>query len=104
MCGEFISLHPELHKVLDIWKLEENKRQPTLQARSKYYREEDEEKKNEKICLQRTNKQINVSNTETTLILCGYSRERANIFGTKDLITITSLEWELGQLQAARIF
>ena len=43
-----------------------------------YYREEDEEKKNEKICRQRTIKQINGSNTEATLILCGYSGERAN--------------------------
>ena len=36
----------------------------------------------EKICRQTKNnqtiKQANVSNTETTLILCGYSRERAN--------------------------
>ena len=33
---------------------------------------------------QRTIKQVNVSNTETTLILCGYSRERANIENFSD--------------------
>ena len=35
----------------------------------------------EKICRQRTIKQADGSNTEATLILCGYSRERANTRG-----------------------
>ena len=34
---------------------------------------------------QESSKQINVSNTETTLILCGYSRERANTVLNKEV-------------------
>ena len=41
-------------------------------------KEEDEEKKNEKICREQTIKQTDSSKTETTLILCGSSGERAN--------------------------
>ena len=45
-------------------------------------KEEDEEKKNEKIYNQTKNnqtiRQTDGSKTETTLILCGYSRELAN--------------------------
>ena len=50
-------------------------------------KEEDEER-NENICLQRTNRQSNTrrtenSNTEATLILCGSSGERANCIACK---------------------
>ena len=46
----------------------------------------DEEKKNEKICLQRTkNNQASSSKTEATLILCGHSGERANNRGDRTI-------------------
>merc|ERR1712240_895146 len=52
-------------------------------GRRPYYKRGGEEKKNEKICLhiskeQRTIRQTDGSKTETTLILCRYSGERAN--------------------------
>ena len=44
----------------------------------------------EKICRQRTIKQADSSNTEATLILCGYSRELANI---AILVATVDEEW-----------
>ena len=48
-------------------------------------KEEDEEKKNQKICRERTeNRQTDSSNTEATLIPCGSSGERANLINYKE--------------------
>ena len=99
---QFISLHPALHRngaqrgsaftflsvvcCLYVTFLLPLERAPKVLTPSSTIKEVDEDKKNEKICLQRTkNNQASSSKTEATLILCGYSGERANNRGDRTI-------------------